>query len=91
MINRLLPIGLIALLLIIQAQLWFGRGSLPKVSKLKTDLEAQNFLNSQSLLVNEQLKAEINDLRNGLNIVEGKARQDLDMVKPNEILVKISK
>jgi cell division protein FtsB len=36
------------------------------------------------------LAAEVKDLKEGLQIVEEKARGELGMVKPNEIFVQIS-
>ena len=36
---------------------------------------------------NEQLRAEIRDLREGTEIIEERARRELGMVKPDEILV----
>jgi len=38
-----------------------------------------------------RLEAEIGDLREGLDMVEDRARSELGMVKPNEILVQIAK
>ena len=40
---------------------------------------------------NERLSAEIDDLHQGLEIVEEKARSELGMVKDNEIFVQIAK
>jgi cell division protein FtsB len=42
-------------------------------------------------VANERLAAEINDLKEGLEIVEEKARSELGMVKANEIYVQIAK
>ena len=39
---------------------------------------------------NEQLAAEVRDLKEGLEMVEEKARCELGMVKPDEILVQVS-
>lgn len=89
--NRLVPIVLIALLAIVNAQLWFGRGSLPNVAKLERDLQAQKAYNEEARRTNEQLNAEVNDLKEGLNMVEERARQELGMVKANEIFVQIAK
>ena len=47
--------------------------------------------NAQAALANERLTAEINDLKEGLEIVEEKARSELGMVKNNEIFVQIAK
>ena len=89
--NRLVPIVLITLLVILNAQLWFGRGSLPNVSRLEQDVQAQKASNEEARRTNEQLNAEVNDLKEGLNMVEERARQELGMVKSNEIFVQIAK
>jgi len=89
--NRLVPAILIALLLIVHAQLWFGRGSVGKVSAMQGKLDAQKAANAQAQQANEQLASEVRDLKEGLEMVEEKARMELGMVKPNEILVQIGK
>ena len=89
--NRWVPVMLIALLLILHGQLWFGRGSIPDVARLSKQLEEQKQLNAQALQANERLEAEIHDLKEGLEIVEEKARSELGMVKTNEIYVQIAK
>ena len=89
--NRLVPIVLIALLAIVQAQLWFGRGGVPTVSELERELQQQKVANEEARRKIEQLSAEVNDLKEGLNMVEERARNELGMVKPNEILVQIAK
>ena len=86
---RFVSVGLIALLVIIHTQLWLGRGSVTHVAQLKAQLQAQNQQNQQALLVNKQIAAEVRDLKEGLEMVEEKARLELGMVKPNEILVHI--
>lgn len=89
--QRLVPAALIALLVIFHAQLWFGRGSVPSVAHMVSELDAQKKKNAQAQLVNDQLAAELNDLRQGQAMIEEKARLELGMVKPNEIFVQISK
>lgn len=91
MANRVVPALLIALLAIVHAQLWFGRGSVPNVNRMAGELEAQKQKNTQAQLVNDRLLADIQDLREGLEMVEEKARLELGMVKPNEIYVQITK
>ena len=89
--HRFVPLVLIALLVILHAQLWTGRGSMAHVAELKAQLQAQNQQNQQALMLNRQLAAEVRDLKEGLEMVEEKARMELGMVKPNEILVQIAK
>ncbi len=89
--KRLIPAILIALLAIIQAQLWFGRGSIGNVSSMKQKLEDRKAANAKAQRANEQLASEVRDLQEGLEMVEEKARGELGMVKPNEIFVNVSK
>lgn len=88
---RLVSAALIALLVIVHGQLWFGRGSVPNVARLTRQLDEQQQHNMQAARTNERLVAEISDLREGLEIVEEKARAELGMVKANEIFVQIAR
>jgi cell division protein FtsB len=89
--NRLLPAILIALLLILQGQIWLGKGSVPTVIELENKIQEQNALNAKAKRINGQLNSEVNDLKEGLNTVEERARHELGMVKANEIFVQIEK
>ncbi len=89
--SRVVPIILVALLAVFQAQLWFGRGSIPDVMQMREKLAAQKFANAQAQVANERLASEVADLKQGLDMVEEKARMELGMVKPNEIFVQVTK
>lgn len=91
MANRFIPAILIALLVLLHAQLWIGRGSVPSVREMQQRLDEQLAKNAQAQVSNDQLAAEVRDLREGLEMVEEKARVELGMVKPNEIFVQITK
>ena len=91
MARRIVPALLLLLLVIVHAQLWFGRGSVAAVSALQQKLDAQKAANVQAQQSNERLANEVRDLKEGLEMVEEKARSELGMVKPNEIFVNISK
>jgi cell division protein FtsB len=82
---------LVVLLLAIQGQLWFGRGSIGEVRQMQHKLDEQKAKNTLAQQSNERLSAEVRDLQEGLEMVEEKARSELGMVKPNEILVQIAK
>ena len=90
MAHRFVPALLITLLLVLHAQLWFGRGSVPQVSQMKQELATLEQANREARLRNEQIASEVNDLQEGLDMVEELARQDLGMVEPNEIFVQIA-
>ena len=89
--NRSVFVILIALLGVFQAQLWMGRGSLPSVRDMQFRLTEQLARNSKAQVENDQLAAEVRDLKEGLEMVEEKARSELGMVKPNEIFVQVTK
>ena len=88
--NRIIPAILIGLLVLFQAQLWRGRGSLPNVQEMQRNLDDQLTKNINAKAANYQLAAEVGDLKEGLEMVEEKARSELGMVKPNEIFVQIT-
>lgn len=87
---RFISFALLALIGLVHAELWFGKSGVPRVLDLRSQLEAQQAVNDTSLHRNEQLAAEVNDLKEGLEMVEEKARLELGMVKPDEILVQWS-
>ena len=90
MSNRVVPAVLIVLLVIVHAQLWVGRGSLPNVTSLQRKVDSQLAANAQAKLTNDQLSSEVEDLKAGLGMVEDKARMELGLVKPNEIFVQVT-
>ena len=89
--RRPVPIFLLTLLLVFQLQLWFGRGSIPDVWRLRQQHQTQLALNTQAELQLERMRAELRDLRDGMEMVEERARSEIGMVKPNEIFVQIAK
>jgi cell division protein FtsB len=88
--SRIVPIILVLLLLVVQWQLWTGRGSVRDVAQLQDKLAQQKEANAKAALGNERLASEVNDLKEGLEMVEERARQELGMVKPNEVFVQIT-
>lgn len=88
--NRIVPALLVLLLVIVHAQLWFGRGSVAAVAGLQQKLDAQKAANAKAQQANDRLASEVRDLKEGLETVEEKARSELGMVKPNEIFVNVS-
>ena len=88
---RWLTLTLGVLLLATQASLWLGKGSLPHVWSLQRSLDAQTARNETLKERNARVSAEVNDLREGLEMVEEKARSELGMLRPNEVLVQMTK
>ena len=89
--RRPAPLILLTLLVVFQLQLWFGRGSIPDVWRLRQQYQTQLAQNTQAELKLERMRAELRDLRDGMEMVEERARSEIGMVKPNEIFVQIAK
>jgi cell division protein FtsB len=89
--SRTLTWILLALLLILQSQLWIGRGSLPDVMRQQQQLAHQRQDNQQAQVANQRLQAELRDLREGKEMIEERARREVGMVKSNEIFVQLGR
>ncbi len=82
---------LLAVLGVVQAELWFGDGGLPSARKLSAQLDAQSKRNEAQRRFNARLSAEVDDLRTGLEMVEDRARSELGMVRPDEVYVQLTR
>ena len=88
---RYITAALVALLALVHAELWFGKGGAPRMMELGAKLDAQRAANDFAKARNAQMDAEVRDLKEGLEIVEERARHDLGMIKPDEIYVQVSR
>jgi len=75
---------LLLVLIALQVKLWFGEGGYRDVQRLAMRVEQQAMENETLAQRNRELQAEVEDLRQGLQAVEERARSELGMVKENE-------
>jgi cell division protein FtsB len=87
--RRWLIVILIALLLGLQYKLWVSDGSLAEVWRLHTAVAEQRVDNEQLSERNAALEAEVNDLKQGLDAVEERARSELGMTKDDEVFYQL--
>src|SRR5690606_2326326 len=87
---RVVTLALLSLLAVVHAELWFGKGGVPRVMALSAQLQEHEGRNQAAQQFNEQLAAEVRDLQEGLEMVEEKARSELGMVRPDEIYVQLT-
>ena len=76
---------LVLLLLSLQGQLWFGDGSLAHKAELDALLVGKNNENQRLQQRNDNIAKQVTNLKNGLETIEEKAREDLGMVKRGEV------
>jgi cell division protein FtsB len=87
---RLVTLVLLALLALVHYELWWSKGGVQNVRALRAQVQAQLQANAQARDLNERMATEVADLREGLEMVEERARSELGMLKPDEILVQLS-
>ncbi len=82
---RILAGVLIALIVLIQAPLWLGKGGWLRVWDVDRQVAAQRAKNHQLAERNNGLAAEVQDLKQGVDAIEERARYELGMVRPDEV------
>jgi cell division protein FtsB len=75
---------LIVLLVLLQLKMWFGEGGFRDVQRLEQRVAEQELENEALAQRNRQLEADVQDLRQGLEAVEERARSELGMIKEDE-------
>jgi cell division protein FtsB len=85
-----LLIGVLVLLfLLLQYRLWVGEGSLAEVNNLRHEIQNQRGELERLRARNRALQAEVDDLREGMEAIEERARNELGMVKPGEVFYQV--
>ena len=74
-----------ALILLIQYPLWLGKGGWLRAWHLEQDLQKQKGHNSGLEVRNNGLTAEVQDLKQGTEAVEERARYELGLVRGDEV------
>ncbi len=80
---------LILLLLVLQLRLWVGDSSVGEVWRLQTAVEKQQQENRRLKERNQALEAEVNDLKQGVDAIEERARSELGMIKKDETFYQV--
>ena len=75
---------LLLLLAWLQYRLWGTGGSLEEVTRLQHAIEAQQHENAALEERNRTLEAEVQDLKQGTDAIEERARSELGMIKQGE-------
>ncbi len=83
---KLIALVLLALLILIQYPLWYGKGSEKNIHELK--VQRAVLQQNKEKLQHElgQLEAEADSLRAGSDAIDARARSSMNMIKENEVL-----
>lgn len=86
---KLLTVSLISLIAVLQYQLWHGKSSWITVGDLEDQVKMERQVNLDFQSRNTILEAEVNDLKQGFDAIEERARSELGMVKQDEIFFQV--
>jgi cell division protein FtsB len=80
---------LFSLVLALQYRLWLSADGMREVARLSAAVDLQRAENSRLTARNEQLAAEVADLKNGMAALEERARSELGMIGRNETFYQV--
>ncbi|GGX81780.1 MULTISPECIES: cell division protein FtsB [Vogesella] len=86
---RWLTLTLIVLIAALQWPLWLGKGSWLRVWQLDSQVEEQRAANAVLVGRNAALDAEVRDLKQGSAAIEERARNELGMIRNNEVFFQL--
>lgn len=86
---RYVALVLVILIVALQVKLWTGQGGMREVWALGERVTAQASENDQLRGRNDALSADVDDLKNGTEAVEERARSELGLIKPGEIFYQV--
>lgn len=81
---------LLVLILILQYDLWVGKGSVYDVRQLEIAIQLQKAENKVLRERNDALQAEVIDLKDGLDAIEERARTELGMIQKDEVFFHVT-
>ena len=81
---KILASILFILLIFLQLQLWFGTHGVFQLWSLQANIDQQKSNNQALTNRNEQLHAEVQELKNGHEALEERARSQLGFIKEGE-------
>ncbi|HUO45156.1 MAG TPA: cell division protein FtsB [Burkholderiales bacterium] len=84
-----LAFALGALIVLLQYPLWFGKGGWLRVREVDHQLQEQRDANRKLQERNAALDADVRDLKQGFDAIEERARNELGMVKRDEIFFQV--
>lgn len=86
---RIITVVLVVGMVVLQWPMWFGKGGWYRVWQIEEDLARQRELNAKLIVRNMALAADVKDLKTGTVAIEERARNELGMIKKDEVFFHI--
>ncbi len=84
-----LAASLVAVVLLLQYRLWLSGDGVRELARLSEAVERQKAENAELTGRNQQLVAEVADLKSGMTAIEERARSELGMIGRNETFYQV--
>lgn len=81
--------ALLTVIVLLQYRLWLSGDGLRELTRLDEAVEQQKIENAELEERNEQLMAEVADLKSGMAAIEERARSELGMIGRNETFYQV--
>ena len=86
---RVLAIIFVVLIVALQYPMWLGKGGWLQVREYDRQVALQRDANAKLKVRNDALDADVRDLKTGYEAVEERARNELGMIKQDEVLFQL--
>lgn len=86
---KALPILLVVILIFLQYRLWFDKGGILNLMRLKKEVVQQSRENDKLKKRNEKLLAQVKNIQQNKESIEARARHELGMVKQGEVFYQV--
>ena len=86
---RILIVLLLIVLATLQYRLWFGQLSVTDYLRQQEEIATQQASNQELIKRNRMLLADVDDLRQGLEAIEERARNELGLIAEDEVFFRI--
>ena len=84
-----LALGLLAVVVALQYRLWMSDDGVRELARLSAAVEQQKAENTELEARNQQMVAEVSDLKAGMAAIEERARSELGMIGRNETFYQV--
>lgn len=85
--QKILFLVLSAIIAIFQYELWYGRGGIYDSKTLENSISQQENTNQKLQDRNDLIIEHLQELKGSADLMEARARKELNLIKPNEMLV----
>ncbi len=86
---KIIIVILLVLLVMLQYRVWLGEGGIPEVVKLENETVTAQQDVERLQERNKALEAEVLDLKTGLQAIEERARNELGMIRKDEVYYQV--